>query len=556
MAFQSGQTSEFTTPSHPLGFDNCPTCGQEIPLDNYEEIGGRIAARERDRVSAITAEVEKVYAIEKASAEAKAKADLESERQQSAVREARVRKEAQQAAEKQINDKMEEVQKERQTLVGGWQQKINEAELKQKTAEQTEARLQAEMEDLRRTSAKSLETMAAQAEQRETEIRNEAKLSAEKSVAKRIADLEAAQRESEAKAQVTAQKAEASRIEADQKEVALQLQLKKLREANEAEIDQLRKDAAKDAEQIKKTAIEAAELRVCDTLAAQKKLIAEANTKAREAEEHTAKVQRDLIEQREVMEKSKDDAINAEKAKSFEDKNKLLTQVSDLKRALENKTNEELGEGAEVDIFEALKAEFDEEGDKIERIKKGTPGADIRHIVKYRGQKCGTILYDSKNHKQWRTEHADKLRIDKLADKAEHAILSTHKFPRDTRQLDYRDGILLANPARVVTMATILRQHLLQLHNLRLSQTERESKTAALYKFITSSQCKDLLDRIDQRAAALLGLLEEEIKSHQKKWKDQGVTIRAIQKAKVDLACEIDSIIGASTTDNEMSEAS
>ena len=503
MALQSSQASGFTEPSQPLGFDNCPTCGQEIPLDKYEEIGGRIAARERDRVSAITAEVEKIYAIEKASAEARAKADLESERQQSAAREVRVRREAQQAADKRISDKMEEVQQERQKLVGGWQQKISDAESKQKAAEQTETRLQSEMEELRRTSAKSLETMAAQAEQREIEIRNEAKLSAESSVAKRIADLEAAQRESEAKAQATVQKAEASRIDAEQKEIALQLQLTQLRETNEAEIEQLRKDAAKDAERIQKVAIEAAELRVCDTVEAQKKLIAEANTKAREAQEQVAEVHRDLIEQREIMEKSKEAAVNVEKARSFEDKNKLLTQVSDLKRALENKTNEELGEGAEVDIFEALKAEFTEEDDRIERIKKGTPGADIRHIVIHRGQKCGTILYDSKNHKQWRSEHADKLRRDQLADKAEHAMLSTHKFPRDTRQLDYRDGILLANPARVVTMATILRQHLLQLHSLRLSQTERESKTAALYEFITSSQCKDLLDRIDQRAGCI-----------------------------------------------------
>ncbi|MFZ0181176.1 MAG: hypothetical protein WAL84_15105, partial [Candidatus Dormiibacterota bacterium] len=197
MALQSSGTSGFTVPSRPLGFDNCPTCGQEIPLDKYEEIGGRIAARERDRVSAITAEVEKIYAIEKASAEARAKADLESERQQSAAREARVRREAQQAAEKRISDKMEEIQQERQNLVGGWQQKISDAESKQKAAEQTETRLQSEMEELRRTSAKSLETMAAEAEQREIEIRNEAKLSAESSVAERIADLEAAQRESE-----------------------------------------------------------------------------------------------------------------------------------------------------------------------------------------------------------------------------------------------------------------------------------------------------------------------------------------------------------------------
>jgi len=32
--------------------------------------------------------------------------------------------------------------------------------------------------------------------------------------------------------------------------------------------------------------------------------------------------------------------------------------VNDLQRALENKTAEELGEGAEVDLFESLKREF------------------------------------------------------------------------------------------------------------------------------------------------------------------------------------------------------
>ena len=476
-------------------------------MDKYEEIGGRIAARERDRVSAITAEVEKIHAIEKASAEAKAKADLESERQQSAAREVRVRREAQQSAEKRISDKMEEVQQERQKLVGGWQQRINEAESKQKAAEQTETRLQSEMEELHRTGAKSLETMAAQAGQREIEIRNEAKLSAESSVAKRIADLEAAQRDSEAKAQTTVQKAEARRIEAEQKENALQLQLKKLRETNEAEIEQLRKDAAKDVERIQKAAIEAAELRVCDTVEAQKKAIAEANAKAREAQEQAAEMQRDLAGQRETMEKSTEDAVNAEKAKAFAESQKLSTKVNELQRALDKKTNEELGEGAEINIFEALKAKFKD--DRIERIPKGAPGADIRHVVRLHGKECGTILYDSKNHSQWRTDHVAKLKKDQLAEKAEHAILSTQKFPQGTHQVHQQDGVLLANPARVVSLATIIRQHLLQLHTLRLSKVERENKTAALYEFITSKRCEQLLSRIDERASSLLGEQEK-----------------------------------------------
>src|SRR5436853_7783054 len=109
MASHSGQTSTFSTmpPPHP-SFDqkNCPTCGQEIPPDKLEEIGGKIAAKEREQSLAITTQLEKQYAIEKARAETKAKADLESERQQSAIREARARDEAQKAAEKLVNAKL------------------------------------------------------------------------------------------------------------------------------------------------------------------------------------------------------------------------------------------------------------------------------------------------------------------------------------------------------------------------------------------------------------------------------------------------------------------
>lgn len=423
MTLQSSQTTEFKLPRLPLGLESCPTCGQAIPPDKLEEISGKIAARERERTLAITAQVQKQYATEKSRADAKAQADLVSERQQSAVREARVRQE-----------------------------------------------------------------------------------------------------------------------------------LEKLRETNEAEAARMKEDAAKEAVRIHQVATEKAELRFHDTLAAQEKAVAEAKAKEREAEQHASEMEQNLNAQREVLEKAGESAVNTEKARAFEEKQKLLTQVSDLKRALENKTNEELGEGAEINLLESLKAEFKD--DSIEPIRKGAPGADIRHVVKFRGQECGTILYDSKNHKQWRDEHAAKLKRDQLAEKAEHAILSTHKFPRGARQLHEQDGVLLANPARVVSVAGIIRQHLIQVHTLRLVKIEREKKTAVLYEFITSEHCRQLLDRVDERADALLELQDKEMRWHQNNWKHQGTAIRAIQKAKGDIASEIDSIIGTSGDGAGMSEAS
>ena len=69
------------------------------------------------------------------------------------------------------------------------------------------------------------------------------------------------------------------------------------------------------------------------------------------------------------LEQDKATAVNAEKAERFADNLKFSETVQELRRKLENKTAEDLGEGAEIDLFEALKMEF--EGDRITRINKG-----------------------------------------------------------------------------------------------------------------------------------------------------------------------------------------
>jgi hypothetical protein len=211
--------------------------------------------------------------------------------------------------------------------------------------------------------------------------------------------------------------------------------------------------------------------------------------------------------------------------------------VNELQRALEKKTNEELGEGAEINLFEALKKEFPDDG--IERVAKGAPGADIIQVVMHNGRECGTIIYDSKNHKMFRNDHVTKLLEDQLAAKAEHAILSTHKFPAGTGQLELQDGVLLANPARVVSVVTLIPRHLRQAHNLRLSGAARESKTTALYAFITSD-----FSRIDAHAGELLVQQVKERKWHDAAWKKEGELIRSIQKGQAELSNEISCIIG------------
>ncbi len=232
----------------------------------------------------------------------------------------------------------------------------------------------------------------------------------------------------------------------------------------------------------------------------------------------------ELAQQRKSLENNKTKAVLAERAERFKERQKLDTKVADLQRQLANKTAEELGEGAELDLFEKLKEAF--EADRIRRVARGTAGADIVHEVLHNGKVCGKIVYDSKNHKAWRNHHAAKLRADQIAERADHAILSTNKFPAGAQQLHRQDGVIVACPARVVVLAEFLRDFIIQTHELRASSEQREEKTAALYAFITSERFSQLLDSIESDVEKLEQADVTEQKAHTLMWEKRASCIR------------------------------
>ena len=263
--------------------------------------------------------------------------------------------------------------------------------------------------------------------------------------------------------------------------------------------------------------------------------------KARQNELVKTETAKALQNQRAALEKEKTDALHRAQAQGFEKNQKLEKQVDALKRQLEQKSAAELGEGAEIDLYESLREHF--EGDKIRRIKKGQPGADIMHEVVQHGRVCGSILYDSKNHRAWRNDFVEKLKTDQLAAKADHAILTTSVFPSGAQQICVQGDVIIANPARVVDLVTIVRAQIVQAHRLRLGAEERVRKTEALYEFINSGRCQQLMTRYEAIAEGLLELEEKEVEGHKRTWERRGKLIRDAQKVHANLRAEIDRII-------------
>ncbi|MCC7252628.1 DUF2130 domain-containing protein [Hyphomicrobium sp.] len=297
----------------------------------------------------------------------------------------------------------------------------------------------------------------------------------------------------------------------------------------------VQEEAKRAAEAAMAARLEAAEAEVTARLKAadEARLAAEASRQAAEAT---------LNQQRELLEQEKTVAVLAEQAKAFEERQKLMEKLALLQKQIENKTAQEIGEGPEADLFELLREAF--EGDRIRRVAKGLSGADVIHEVVRNGQVCGKIVYDSKSRNAWKNDFVTKLRADQLAERAEHAILSCNKLPQGAQQIHVQDGVIVAHPQRVLVLAQILRRHVIETHELRVGNDQRDEKTAELYAFITSDRCKQLLEHIALQAQRMLELEASEERAHRMTWEKRGKLIRSVQKVHSDLCFEIERVIG------------
>lgn len=483
--------------------DLCPLCDQPIPHERADEIAHRLETLEQERMAEVTAKLT-------AEAEATKAAALAEAERQAVQRIATARESA--AAEAAAEAKA----------------RLDFAEAAKANAEAARLALESKLEQADQERDAAVAAARAEAAGREAEVKAEAERAASDAAAAKVAE------------------AEGRAVQARDEAAAQQERLTEAQRSHLAQLEKIKQDAAfKEAEVARETKA-AAETAAQAAIAEAQRQTAEAEASAAAARTLAASLEESLVkrlaEQREALESDKADALNREKSDRYEERLAFQTKVDKLQRDLDQKSNEELGEGAHIDLLESLKAEFTD--DRIERIKRGEPGADIRHTVMHNGKPCGMILYDSKNHGAWRNDFVTKLKNDQLADQADHAVLVTSAFPAKTRHYCMIEDIIVASPARVVALVQLVRQHMVRTHALRMSSAERAEKTGQLYDFITSPRCAGLMGRFESDAAKLLDLQNKEMQQHKVNWQSQGKLICSIQKAHGDLSFAIDGIIG------------
>jgi hypothetical protein len=248
-----------------------------------------------------------------------------------------------------------------------------------------------------------------------------------------------------------------------------------------------------------------------------------------------------LVSQRQALEKDKSNALLKQQSEHNRERESYQRKLKDVEQKLQKKSANELGDAGEIDLFEALRDAF--QGDKINRVPKGQPGADILQEVLYKGEVCGRIVTDVKVRQGWQNAYVTKLRKDKVEANAEHAILATTVFPAGKKDLYIESDVIVASPGLVVYITGLLRQAMITMHIKSLSLSERSNKMSQLYNLITSESYRKRFAEAERLTLDVLDLDVQEKKDHDIVWRKRGTMATRIKGVLRDIETDVAAVV-------------
>ena len=267
-------------------------------------------------------------------------------------------------------------------------------------------------------------------------------------------------------------------------------------------------------------------------------------------EEERARLGRDMKKEianvRAVLQKDRENALLKKDAEFARERAAMQKKIDDLSRRV--KKGVEIGEGAELDLFEELRGAFPD--DHLVR-SKGKAAGNLLLEVRYKGKTAGRILVDARPRSAWQHQFVVKLRQDQSETGADHAILATPAFPAGRRELFIDSGVIVVAPARVLPVIDILRRNLVTMHVAQLSEAERSDKLSRLFRFITSAPFKKKLIEASDLAAEALQIDVDEKRAHDNVWKKRGTVLTRIRNVLREIDTDVSAIVEARNEDQE-----
>ncbi|MFC1909125.1 DUF2130 domain-containing protein [Chloroflexota bacterium] len=264
----------------------------------------------------------------------------------------------------------------------------------------------------------------------------------------------------------------------------------------------------------------------------------------RKQEEFELEMSRKLDEQRKQTKEELEKDYTLKISQQEEQMTSMKKQIDELKRKAEQGSQQAQGEALERKLEDLLKDAFPY--DLIEPVPKGISGADVIQRVNGKsGQCCGTIVWESKNTKNWSKSWIDKLKENQREIKAEIAVLATVVLPSEISSFSIYEGVWVTHWSFACQLAYALRINLIEMQESKVAQAGKEHKMELLYDYLISPQFKQRVETVVGAFGRMRKDLADERQSMERIWSKREKQIDLVMKGTAGLYGDMQGIAGA-----------
>jgi len=261
-------------------------------------------------------------------------------------------------------------------------------------------------------------------------------------------------------------------------------------------------------------------------------------------ERETLKIQIQKEEAERVSLKDQEHSLKVkELEKQIEDQRKL---AEEMRRKAEQGSMQMQGEVQELLLEELLKSNFP--FDHISEVGKGVRGADCIQTVRTSlGQEAGKIIYESKRTTAFAAEWIEKLKADMRSQGADIAIIVTQTFPKDMDRFGEKDGVYICSFQEVKSVALLLRNAILKIHETKKSQVNKGDKMTLLYDYLTGNEFGEQWKAIGEGFRQMRHSIQKERDAMEKLWKSREKQLEKVLLNAMHIKGSIEGIAGSDT---------
>ena len=203
---------------------------------------------------------------------------------------------------------------------------------------------------------------------------------------------------------------------------------------------------------------------------------------------------------------------------------KQQEKIKNLETQLKNQTTPQI-EGLlyEDQLLQALKKDFYD--DKFTHTGKG---GDILQEVIFQKKSRGLIIYECKKVSHWNSAHLEQAYSAKIQRKADYAILVTNASKKGTAGFFIEKGVIVINPGGVLAIASILRDQIIRMTELKLTKAQKEEAVEKTLQYLQGAEFKNSLELVIRKTHEMYDDLEKECLDHAKIWRKRYEALKSV----------------------------